>query len=46
MGDDFVGMKPTMHVAEGDQVKLGQLLFEDKKTTGSALHFACELEKC
>ena len=34
IGDDYVGMKPTMHVAEGDQVKLGQLLFEDKKTPG------------
>ena len=34
IGDDYIGMKPTMHVAEGDQVKLGQLLFEDKKTAG------------
>ncbi len=31
---DYVGMRPTMHVAEGDTVKRGQLLFEDKKTPG------------
>ena len=33
-GNDYVGMKPTMRVREGDQVKLGQVLFEDKKTPG------------
>ena len=27
-------MKPTMEVQEGDRVKLGQLLFTDKKTEG------------
>ncbi len=32
IADDYVGMKPTRTVQEGDQVKLGQLLFEDKKT--------------
>lgn len=31
LGDDYVSMKPTLEVAEGDQVKLGQLLFTDKK---------------
>lgn len=31
IGTDFVGMKPTMAVKEGDRVKLGQLLFTDKK---------------
>ncbi len=31
---DYVGMKPTMHVREGDSVRRGQLLFEDKKTPG------------
>ncbi|NIA13378.1 MAG: Na(+)-translocating NADH-quinone reductase subunit A [Nitrospiraceae bacterium] len=31
---DYVGMKPTMHVSVGDEVKRGQLLFEDKKTPG------------
>ena len=34
LGDDYVGMKPTMLVEEGDQVKLGQPLFEDKKNPG------------
>jgi Na+-transporting NADH:ubiquinone oxidoreductase subunit A len=34
LADDHVGMRPTMHVAEGDEVKRGQLLFEDKKTSG------------
>ncbi|WP_461534554.1 Na(+)-translocating NADH-quinone reductase subunit A [Spongorhabdus nitratireducens] len=33
-GADYVGMKPTMAVAVGDRVKLGQLLFSDKKTEG------------
>ena len=31
LGDDYVGMKPTMAVKVGDQVKIGQLLFTDKK---------------
>lgn len=34
VADDYVGMKPTMHVQEGDEVVRGQLLFEDKKTAG------------
>ena len=34
LGMDYVGMKPKMHVAEGDKVKLGQVLFEDKKNPG------------
>jgi len=34
LGDDFIGMKPTMLVAPGDRVSLGQALFEDKKTPG------------
>ncbi|QDT46723.1 Na(+)-translocating NADH-quinone reductase subunit A [Symmachiella dynata] len=34
IGDDYVGMKPTMHVEEGDSVKVGQVLFTDKKTKG------------
>lgn len=29
---DYIGMKPTMHVAVGDDVRRGQLIFEDKKT--------------
>lgn len=31
VGPDYIGMKPTMEVAEGDTVKVGQLLFTDKK---------------
>ncbi len=31
---DFPGLRPTMHVAEGDEVRRGQLLLEDKKTPG------------
>ncbi|AFU97474.1 Na(+)-translocating NADH-quinone reductase subunit A [Simiduia agarivorans] len=34
IGVDYHGMKPTMAVKEGDKVKLGQLLFTDKKTEG------------
>ena len=34
VADDYVGMKPTMHVSKGDVVRRGQLLFEDKKTPG------------
>lgn len=34
IGFDYHGMKPTMEVEVGDRVKLGQLLFTDKKTPG------------
>lgn len=34
LGPDYVGMKPTLKVKVGDKVKLGQVLFEDKKTPG------------
>lgn len=34
VGFDYVGMKPTMAVSTGDRVKLGQLLFTDKKNEG------------
>ncbi len=34
IGDDYIGMKPTMLVAEGDSVLLGQPLMEDKKNPG------------
>jgi Na+-transporting NADH:ubiquinone oxidoreductase subunit A len=34
IGFDYHGMKPTMEVQEGDRVKLGQILFSDKKTPG------------
>jgi Na+-transporting NADH:ubiquinone oxidoreductase subunit A len=31
IGADYVGLKPTMNVAEGDRVKLGDVLFSDKQ---------------
>jgi len=34
LGGDYVGMKPTMDVCEGDTVKLGQPIFSDKKIDG------------
>ena len=34
LGDDYIGMKPTMLVKEGDRVALGQTLFTDKKNEG------------
>ena len=43
LGGDYAGMKPTMYVSEGDQVKLGQLLFEDKKNPGVKYLVSCPL---
>jgi Na+-transporting NADH:ubiquinone oxidoreductase subunit A len=37
LGHDYPTMKPRMHVKVGDQVKRGQLLFEDRKAEG--VHF-------
>ncbi len=34
MGGDYIGMRPTMLVQEGDSVTKGQALFEDKKNPG------------
>jgi len=34
LGDDYVGMRPSMLVQEGDRVVKGQALFEDKKNPG------------
>lgn len=34
VGHDYPTMKPRMHVNEGDVVKRGQLLFEDRKSEG------------
>ena len=34
LADAFPGMKPGMQVAEGDVVKRGQVLFEDRKAPG------------
>ena len=34
LGNDYIGLKPTMLVKVGDKVKQGQAIFEDKKTPG------------
>ncbi|WP_261834924.1 Na(+)-translocating NADH-quinone reductase subunit A [Vibrio ishigakensis] len=34
LGEEYVGMRPTMHVRVGDTVKKGQVLFADKKNPG------------
>ncbi len=34
LGNEYVGMRPTMLVEEGQRVKLGEALFEDKKNPG------------
>ena len=34
LAGDYVGLRPTLHVTVGDDVRRGQLLFEDKKTPG------------
>ena len=34
VGDDYVEMKPTMAVSAGDLVRLGQVVFIDKKIPG------------
>lgn len=39
VADDYPGMKPRMHVEEGQTVKRGQLLFENRKVEG-VLHTA------
>jgi len=34
LAEDYVGLKPIFRVAEGDEVSLGQLLFEDRANPG------------
>lgn len=34
LGEEFIGMRPTMHIRVDDQIKKGQVLFEDKKNPG------------
>ncbi|TNF62067.1 MAG: Na(+)-translocating NADH-quinone reductase subunit A [Burkholderiales bacterium] len=34
LGPDYIGLRPTMRVQEGEAVRLGQVLFEDKRTPG------------
>ena len=41
LGADYMGMKPTMKVAEGDRVVKGQPLFADKKKSPSDFYRTC-----
>ncbi len=34
LGNDYIGLKPTLSISVGEKVKLGQLLFTDKKMPG------------
>ncbi|MDT9587502.1 MAG: Na(+)-translocating NADH-quinone reductase subunit A [Candidatus Arsenophonus melophagi] len=34
LGEEYIGMRPLILVKEGEQVKKGQILFEDKKNPG------------
>ncbi|MBW2448632.1 MAG: Na(+)-translocating NADH-quinone reductase subunit A [Deltaproteobacteria bacterium] len=34
IGDDYVGLRPTFSVEEGDRVRLGEALFHDKRVPG------------
>ncbi len=34
MGDDYVGLRPTMHVEQGQRIRLGEPVFSDKKNPG------------
>lgn len=34
LGEEYIGMRPTMHVRVGDTVKKGQVVFVDKKNPG------------
>lgn len=34
LGEEYIGMRPSMAVREGDRVQKGRLLFEDKKNPG------------
>ncbi|MCR5536274.1 MAG: Na(+)-translocating NADH-quinone reductase subunit A [Succinivibrio sp.] len=41
LGCDYVGLRPSMAVEAGEQVKKGQVLFEDKKTPGVRFTAPC-----
>ncbi|WOT05971.1 Na(+)-translocating NADH-quinone reductase subunit A [Shewanella youngdeokensis] len=34
LGEEYVGLRPTMKIKVGDKVKKGQVIFEDKKNLG------------
>ncbi len=41
LGEEYVGMRPSMKVREGDVVKKAGV-FEDKKNSWSGFHSPCE----
>ncbi|MCE9686324.1 Na(+)-translocating NADH-quinone reductase subunit A [Shewanella sp. AS16] len=34
LGEEYIGLRPTMKIKVGDKVQKGQVIFEDKKTPG------------
>ena len=46
LGEEYVGMRPTMHVQVDDVVKKGQVLFEDKKNPGVKIYSSCSRQGC
>lgn len=34
LGEEYIGMRPTMRIKVGDKVAKGQVIFEDKKNPG------------
>ena len=38
LGEEYVGMRPSMKIKEGEAVKKGQVLFEDKKESGRSIY--------
>lgn len=46
VGDDYLGMRPSMLVQEGDRVIKGQALFEDKKKSRRGVYSPRERHRC
>ena len=38
LGEENIGLRPTMKIKVGDKVKKGQILFEDKKNLRRDIH--------
>ncbi len=34
LGEEYIGLRPTMKIKVGDKVQKGQVIFEDKKNPG------------
>lgn len=45
LGDDYVGMRPSMLVQQDDRVIKGQALFEDKKSRRD-VYRPCQRHRC